>query len=183
MPLRRIAWSSWNYITTTPSASNHVSSVCLTYWMNLLQHIPTSKFGNVFVTLNPVTKPDPLSTQGSWTYRHPLYNARAIRSQKQLPRIQNIRNISYVGAWTKYGFHEDGFSSGIKAAVEHLGARLPFDFVDSTFSRGRRPQLGWLDVSVRIFVWAVQVIVSALVAASRAFASNTNALSKSGKIQ
>ena len=155
MPKRYVAWSSWNYITTSPS-SNTAPSVCLTYWMNLLQHIP-SFYGMVLVTLNPLHPPK--SAQGSWTYHHPLYNAAAIRSQKLLPRIQNTRGISYAGAWTKYGFHEDGFSSGLKVAVEHLGAKLPFDFVDSTFSRGRRPVLGWMDRTLRGCIYMIQLIV------------------------
>ena len=159
MPTRHIAWSSWNYITTSPSPTT-APSVCLTYWMNLLQHIPSSIYGHVLVTLNPLHSPDPSKTQGSWTYHHPVYNAAAIRSQILLPRIQNTRGISYAGAWTKYGFHEDGFSSGLKVAVEHLGAELPFDFVDSTFSRGRRPVLGWRDYAVRIFVALVQILIA-----------------------
>ena len=160
MPTRRVAWSAWNYITRTSSSSDAVSSICLTYWMNLLQHIPMSKFGPVLVTLNPITPPDPNLTQGTYSYAHPLYNSTAIRSQRLLPRIQNIRGISYAGAWTKYGFHEDGFSSGLKVAVEHLGAELPFEFVDSTFSRGRTPKLGWRDYVVRIFVLLVQLLIN-----------------------
>ena len=155
MPKRYVAWSSWNYITTSPSPST-VPSVCLTYWMNLLQHIP-SLYGMVLVTLNPLHPPK--DAQDSWTYHHPLYNATAIRSQKLLPRIQNTRGISYAGAWTKYGFHEDGFSSGLKVAVEHLGAKLPFEFVDSTFSRGRRPVLGWMDHAVRGFIYIIKLII------------------------
>lgn len=155
MPKRYVAWSSWNYITTSPSLST-VPSVCLTYWMNLLQHIP-SLYGMVLVTLNPLHPPK--YAQGSWTYHHPLYNATAIRSQKLLPRIQNTRGISYAGAWTKYGFHEDGFSSGLKVAVEHLGAKLPFEFVDSTFSRGRRPVLGWMDHTVRGFIYIIRLTI------------------------
>ena len=155
MPRRYVAWSSWNYITTSPSP-NTAPSICLTYWMNLLQHIP-SLYGMVLVTLNPLHPPK--SAQGSWTYHHPLYNAAAIRSQKLLPRIQNTRGISYAGAWTKYGFHEDGFSSGLKVAVEHLGAKLPFEFVDSTFSRGRRPVLGWMDHAVRGFIHMIGLMV------------------------
>ena len=155
MPKRYVAWSSWNYITTSPSPST-APSVCLTYWMNLLQHIP-SLYGMVLVTLNPLHPPK--SAQGCWTYHHPLYNATAIRSQKFLPRIQNTRGISYAGAWTKYGFHEDGFSSGLKVATEHLGAKLPFKFVDSTFSRGRRPALGWMDYTVRVFIHIVRLSI------------------------
>ena len=161
MPQRTIAWSSWNYITTTPDPSRP-PSVCLTYNMNILQHIPTATYGDVLVTLNPLHPPFASLTQGTWTYHHPLYNAASIRSQKLLPRIQNTRGISYAGAWTKYGFHEDGFSSGLKVAVEHLGAELPFKFVDSTFSRGRRPVLGWRDWVVRAFVFVVQGILAVI---------------------
>lgn len=158
MPTRSLAWSSWNYITISPSP-NTTPTVCLTYWMNLLQHIPLEKFGPVLVTLNPLHPPDPSLVQGKWTYHHPLYDATAIRSQKRLPRIQNKRGISFAGAWTKYGFHEDGFSSGLKVATEHLGAKLPFEFKDSTFSRGRRPVLGWRDYTVRAFVYLTGTII------------------------
>ena len=155
MPQKEITWSSWNYITQLPNAGNN-PTVCLTYWMNLLQHIPSSKFGPVLVTLNPLHRPDPALSQGEWTYHHPLYNGAAVRSQSLLPRIQNTRGISYAGAWTKYGFHEDGFSSGLKVAVEHLGAKLPFEFVDSTFSRGRRPRIGWVDLGLRMVIRWIQ---------------------------
>ena len=157
MPKDEATWSSWNYLTRTSPSGGDVATVCLTYWMNFLQHIPTSTYGDIFVTLNPLHWPRPETIQGSWTYHHPLYTAAAIWSQDRLPRIQNRRGISYAGAWTKYGFHEDGFSSGLKVAVEHLGAKLPFEFVDSTFSRGRRPQLGWGDHIARIIILIMHI--------------------------
>lgn len=160
MPKREIAWSSWNYMTRTPSPDTpQKPTVCLTYNMNILQQIPRSDYGDVLVTLNPITPPHPSLVQGTWTYEHPQYNSEAIRCQKMLPMIQNKRGISYCGAWTKYGFHEDGFSSGLKVAVEHLGAELPFEFVDSTFSRGRRPVLGWGDHVVRFLVLVFQMLI------------------------
>lgn len=162
MPRRRIAWSAWNYITESPfppTGSGNVSSVCLTYWMNLLQHIPEKKYGPVLVTLNPLKMPVPKLSQGIWEYSHPLYNSEAIQSQKLLSRIQNSRGISYCGAWTKYGFHEDGFSSGIAAATNHLDARLPFEFVDSTFSRGRRPVMGTKSRAARLVISLIQLAI------------------------
>jgi len=165
MPRRKVAWSAWNYITESPfppsSKTTNISKVCLTYWMNLLQHIPELDFGPVLVTLNPLSPPDPRLVQGIWEYSHPMYNAAAIRSQALLPMIQNTRGISYCGAWTKYGFHEDGFNSGLSAAVNHLGAELPFEFVDSTFSRGRTPTLTWKNYLVRFLIQVVQLLLVA----------------------
>lgn len=49
-------------------------------------------------------------------------------SQRDLLTIQNIRGISYAGAWTAFGFHEDGFTSGlVAAAASPLLAHPPFD--------------------------------------------------------
>jgi len=124
--------------------------------MNILQHIPTSTYGDVLVTLNPLQPPSPSTVQGTWHYRHPLYTAAAVRAQKALPRIQNRRGISFAGAWTKYGFHEDGFSSGVAAALQHLGGAVEWEFVDSTFSRGRRPTLGVPDYALRAAIGAVR---------------------------
>lgn len=127
--------------------------------MNILQHIPEDKFGHILVTLNPLYQPDPALTQGRFFYSHPLYTTEAVQAQKQLRYIQNKRGISYAGAWTNYGIHEDGFSSGLQAAQDHLGAKLPFDFVDSTLSRGKKPKLGIVDYFVRLIIILIQVLV------------------------
>lgn len=162
MPRRRFTWSAWNFITESPfppSRSLNVSKICLTYWMNLLQHIPEKVFGPVLVTLNPLHPPAAEKIHGVWEYSHPIYDSVSVRSQKLLPSIQNQRGISYCGAWTKYGFHEDGFSSGIAAAQDHLGAKLPFDFVDSTFSRGQRPILTMKNHLSRLAISVIQLYI------------------------
>ncbi|KAJ3957966.1 hypothetical protein N0V92_005457 [Colletotrichum tropicale] len=161
MPASEKAWSSWNYLTlSSPSTGKqNIDQVSLTYNMNILQHIPRETFGDVLVTMNPLHQPNPDTIQGSFTYRHPLYTPEAVRAQKLLPRIQNKRGISYAGAWTKYGFHEDGFSSGLHIAQDHLYAKLPFQFVDSTYSRGRKPSLGLADLFVRLVILIIQVFV------------------------
>ncbi|KAH9908000.1 amine oxidase [Xylariomycetidae sp. FL2044] len=160
MPKREKAWSAWNYLTISDYwTRKDINQVSLTYNMNILQHIPREPFGDVLVTLNPIQPPRPSTVQGEYSYTHPLYNPAAIRAQKALPRIQNTRGISYAGAWTKYGFHEDGFSSGIYVAKAHLGARLPFEFVDSTYSRGRQPEFGILDWLLKVIILLIQVFV------------------------
>lgn len=161
MPNSRKAWSSWNYMTLSSpwDGKSNIDQVSLTYNMNILQHIPRDIFGDVLVTLNPLHEPDPKTVQGRYSYAHPLYNTAAVQAQQQLPRIQNKRGISYSGAWTKYGFHEDGFSSGLYVAQQHLGARLPFAFKDSTYSRGQRPALGIADWTIRLFITVIQVFV------------------------
>ncbi|KAL7623987.1 hypothetical protein AAE478_005544 [Parahypoxylon ruwenzoriense] len=160
MPRRQNSWSAWNYLTiSSPWTGKDIDQVSLTYNMNTLQHIPRDAFGDVLVTLNPIQEPKPETVQGRYTYSHPLYNPAAIRAQNALPMIQNKRGISYAGAWTKYGFHEDGFSSGLYVAKAHLGAKLPFEFVDSTYSRGRKPELGIKDWFLRVVILVIQVFL------------------------
>ena len=167
MPKRRDVWTSWNYlINSIPSKLSHPAGVSLTYCMNILQHIPEKTFGPVLVTMNPDHKPNPALIQAKFLYRHPLYTIESVQAQKRLERIQNTGGVSYCGAWTKYGFHEDGFSSGLKVAVEHLGAKLPFEFVDSTYSRGQVPELCWKDYLLRVVISIILIgirIVEAIV--------------------
>ncbi|KAH8202006.1 hypothetical protein TruAng_003849 [Truncatella angustata] len=160
LPVRKNAWSALNYMTLTdPWTRQDIDRVSLTYNMNVLQHIPRQPFGDVLVTLNPIHEPKKNLVQGRYSYASPLYNPATIRAQNQLRRIQNKRGISYAGAWTKYGFHEDGFSSGLYVAQAHLGAKLPFEFVDSTYSRGKQPNRGLRALLVRVIILVVQVLV------------------------
>jgi predicted NAD/FAD-binding protein len=167
MPKRRNAWSAWNYLTTsTPSSvasntnpSGNLQTVSLTYNMNILQHIPVNKFDHVLVTLNPETPPDPKLTQATYSYRHPLYNSTMVAAQEELHRIQGKNGVWYAGAWTGYGFHEDGFSSGMRVGLK-LGGSVPWEVKDAKFSRGLKPQLEWKDHVVRIVVTVVQVWIT-----------------------
>ncbi|KAF2415968.1 FAD/NAD(P)-binding domain-containing protein [Tothia fuscella] len=169
LPQRPIAWSAWNYLTTTSpnqphpstSPSGSLQKVSLTYNMNILQHIPTSTYSHVLVTMNPPHPPSPSLTQATISYRHPLYNAAAVRSQNLLKGIQGKRGIWYAGAWTGYGFHEDGFWSGVKVGME-LGGGVPWRGVDAKFMRGRRPVRGWGDWAARVLIVVVQFWVRLL---------------------
>ena len=66
-----------------------------------------------------------------------MYSRGAIEAQTGLPAIQGADRIWYAGAWTRYGFHEDGMLSGVRVA-EALGVKLPWgDELDSTRTRTR----------------------------------------------
>lgn len=159
MPNRRKAWCSWNYMTLSPQSKGYTDTVSLTYNMNTLQHIPEDKFGHVLVTMNPLHPPEPELIQGRFQYSHPLYTPRAVQAQTRLRNIQNKRGISYAGAWTKYGFHEDGFTSGLEAAQDALGAKFPFEIVDSSMIRGARPTLTLADYLARLIIITIQMLV------------------------
>jgi predicted NAD/FAD-binding protein len=121
MPKRHAAWSAWNYLRTGADADDSV--VCVTYWMNRLQGIdprcPT------FVSLNPTIEPREELTFGEWSFAHPQFDAAALAAQAQLHEIQGVRRTWFAGAWTGYGFHEDGLRSGLDAAGA-LGASVPW---------------------------------------------------------
>jgi predicted NAD/FAD-binding protein len=61
---------------------------------------------------------------GEFSYDHPQFGNNAMDVQARLKAIQGDNHTQFAGAWTGYGFHEDGLTSGI-AAAEALGATLP----------------------------------------------------------
>jgi predicted NAD/FAD-binding protein len=122
MPKRRRAWASWNFLRwqgTDVAARGDA----ITYWMNPLQGIEASK--PLFVSLNPPFEPDPALTFGKYTKAHPQYDTLAFAAQKRLGEIQGRRKTWFCGAWTGYGFHEDGLRSARQVAQE-LGASVPW---------------------------------------------------------
>ena len=113
MPRRRKVWSAWNYLSSP--AQDGQRPVCVTYWLNQLQDLPFET--PVLVTLNPHTPPAPETVHASFDYEHPIMDQSTIAAQQQLPSIQGKDGIWYAGAWTGYGFHEDGLKSALRVAV------------------------------------------------------------------
>lgn len=113
MPRRRKVWSAWNYLSSP--AQDGQRPVCVTYWLNQLQDLPFET--PVLVTLNPHTPPAPETVHASFDYEHPIMDQSTIAAQQQLPSIQGKDGIWYAGAWTGYGFHEDGLKSALRVAA------------------------------------------------------------------
>jgi predicted NAD/FAD-binding protein len=128
MPRRRAAWSSWNLLKERDTSE----AAAVTYWMNRLQGIDPAR--PVFVSLNPHKAPRADLVFGRFRYRHPQYDQSAIRAQSDLPAIQGARGTWFCGAWTRYGFHEDGLVSGL-AAAEALGAVVPWRVAERRFAQ------------------------------------------------
>lgn len=110
LPASRKTWSAWNY----QSENSPTPKVCVHYLINKLQPLPFKT--SVIVSLNPIDPPDHSCVIDEYAYSHPVFDGAAIRAQTQLPLIQGQRNTWFAGAWTGYGFHEDGLKSGLAVA-------------------------------------------------------------------
>lgn len=113
LPQRRAAWAAWNY-ERAAQADRESAQVCLHYLLNRLQPLPFTQ--PVLVSLNPVQPIDPSKVLGEYDYAHPVFDLAAIAAQKQVHRLQGQKNTWLCGAWTGYGFHEDGLKSGLAVA-------------------------------------------------------------------
>ena len=122
MPQNQKCWASWNYLRASNEGDN--SEMSLTYWMNRLQGI--DKKHPLFVSLNPQTEPKDGTVFGEWSYSHPVFDQAAIHAQTLLRKTNGSNRTWYAGAWTGYGFHEDGLRSGLDIAAQ-FHATAPFD--------------------------------------------------------
>jgi predicted NAD/FAD-binding protein len=122
MPRRRAVWSAWNYMTE--DATDRTRGVSVTYWMNRLQSLDTPE--PLLVSLNPLRAPDPARVLSTRVYRHPQFDAAAVAAQDRLPTIQGKNRMWFAGAWTGWGFHEDGIASSVRVARD-FGAAPPWE--------------------------------------------------------
>jgi predicted NAD/FAD-binding protein len=114
LPRRRRVWSAWNYVSRGAHAHGDTQPVCVSYLINQLQPLPFRT--PVVVTLNPVDAPAPHTVLGRYVYEHPLLDLAAIDAQQRLPGLQGRRRTWFAGAWTGYGFHENGLKSALRVA-------------------------------------------------------------------
>lgn len=128
LPANPKTWAAWNYERAV-SSERESSRVCLHYLLNRLQRIPFEQA--VVVSLNPLQPIDPATVVGEYDYAHPVFDMAAIEAQKRLPLLQGQHHTWYAGAWTGYGFHEDGLKSGLQVGrsllklIHEQGSRVP----------------------------------------------------------
>ena len=120
LPRRRAAWASWNYERGN-GADAGARQVCLHYLLNRLQPLPWKQ--PVIVSLNPIRPPRPQTILGRFDYAHPVYDLEAVAAQSQVQALQGRARTWFCGAWTGYGFHEDGLKSGLAVADRLLAHR------------------------------------------------------------
>lgn len=114
LPARR-AWSAWNY-ESRRGAPGEDAQLCVHYLINHLQPLPFKR--PVLVSLNPIREPRADHVLREFHYSHPVFDAGAPAAQALLPTLQGNRHTWFCGAWTGYGFHEDGLKSGLAVAQQ-----------------------------------------------------------------
>ncbi len=114
-------WSAWNYFAGPGEPG--VRPVGVSYLMNQLQALPFKT--PVVLTLNPARAPDPAKVIAEFDYAQPILDAAALAAQQQLAAVQGQNGIWLAGAWSRYGFHEDGLQSALQIA-NRLGVRAPW---------------------------------------------------------
>jgi len=110
LPKCKNTWSAWNY----QSKKGNEPQVCVHYLINKLQPLPFKE--SVIVSLNPIDEPNPSKHIATFDYAHPVFDKDAISAQQKIDQIQGYQNTWFAGAWTGFGFHEDGLKSGVAVA-------------------------------------------------------------------
>ena len=114
LPQKKLAWAAWNYERAVDDGRES-ARVCLHYLLNMLQPLPFTD--PVVVSLNPVKPIARKHIMGEFHYTHPVFDLAAIRAQADVPALQGVNHSYFAGAWTGYGFHEDGLKSGLMAST------------------------------------------------------------------
>ena len=112
LPRRQKVWSAWNYMAAGGQGAER--PVAVSYLINQLQPLPFKT--PMIVTLNPHRPPDPAKVIARFSYEHPVLDQAASLAQSELPALQGQQRTWFCGAWTGFGFHEDGLKSALRVA-------------------------------------------------------------------
>ena len=118
MPKAKLAWSAWNYHNWNSQGQRQNSTH---YWMNALQGISPNE--NFFVTINHPEQIDSQKIIKKIPTEHPLFSMEAVAAQNRMQSLNERpeAKVHFVGAWQRYGFHEDGLWSAHRLCSYLLG--------------------------------------------------------------
>jgi cyclopropane-fatty-acyl-phospholipid synthase len=129
MPRSKTNWAAWNFCGEHGESKNAEAGsstrIQLTYWLNLLQNLGDAPNKlPILVTLNP--GPDSIPAQdltlSKFHLAHPLFSTSMLSAVRGVRReLQGEGGVFFAGAWLRWGFHEDGFISGVWAANAVIG--------------------------------------------------------------
>ncbi|MGH8999487.1 MAG: NAD(P)/FAD-dependent oxidoreductase [Acidimicrobiia bacterium] len=114
LPRSAGARASWNY--RQERCGGTAERVRVSYDLKRLQRLPAQ--GDIVVSLNGGggALPADDSVIARMVYEHPLYTPASVDARRRLPGL-NTSTLAFAGAWTGWGFHEDGARSGVAAAA------------------------------------------------------------------
>jgi predicted NAD/FAD-binding protein len=105
----------------------------------------------LLVSLNSSHEIDSARRIAEFDYAHPMFDAAAMRAQRQLWRLQGQQSTWFCGSYFGYGFHEDGLQAGLAAAEDIGGVRRPWRVDDEsgriTLAPGRNAPREQLEVA------------------------------------
>ncbi|KAI9722162.1 MAG: hypothetical protein M1828_004844 [Chrysothrix sp. TS-e1954] len=166
MPNRPTTYAAWNCLMRSSAGpqvlpEEHDKQISLTFDMNKLQQIPMPgedySPGRVLISMNPIHEPEPATVQSSHVYYHPLLSSASVSATSRLGSINGVDRVSFAGAWMGHGFHEDGFTAGLRAANSILldsGDQIKWS--DGSHVRGDRPAWSRMDTIYRSAIETVQ---------------------------
>jgi predicted NAD/FAD-binding protein len=109
LPRRRRAWASWNFHL----ADEPAGQTAVTYHMNRLQSLSADR--ELCVTLNRSEAIDPAKVIRTIEYHHPVFTREGVAAQHRHGEISGRNRTHYCGAYWRWGFHEDGVWSALRA--------------------------------------------------------------------
>lgn len=114
LPPNKRAWAAWN-----ADISDNADAPCtVSYCMNILQGLDSPH--TFIVSLNQRERIDPLRIHAVMNYQHPVYDHAMVKAQARRNELQGQQRSWYCGAYWGFGFHEDGFRSGLDVAKRML---------------------------------------------------------------
>ncbi len=113
LPRRGSDRSSWNY--QSPGCGVHALKPSLTYSLNRLQKLDTGT--QYCVTLNRTDEIESSAVIEVIDYEHPRMTFASLAAAERARAHGCVRNTAFAGAWQGNGFHEDGLTSGLRAAA------------------------------------------------------------------